>query len=272
MTVSCGVTRVARCEGCGALWLDAITCSTLDRFGLDDAARSLATAPVAPRRAVHSPFREPCERGASVRACPVCLRELRSLFMHDANVTIRVCEHGALIDRDDVVPFLLASDIRRTLAEMSPPLREATPHRKLALRPTLPGGLLLRLGAVALALSLAVPAISVNVLWSRSEFHGFVGFVFGPLVALENPELAAPVVANFFAIALLFLSRRMRRRSTTLFSLVFGTGAFFAVRYGLEHGDEVLEGFWIWCIALALFALGAGMRAMCRATRRRATS
>jgi hypothetical protein len=263
MTVSRGATRVARCEGCGALWLDAITCSTLERVGLDDAARSLATSPVVPRRAIRSPFREPCERGASVRDCPVCLRELRSLFMHDADVTIRVCEHGALIDRGDVAPFLLASDIRRTLAECSSSTPPGSPsqRRTLQLRPSQPGGLLLRFGAATFALSLVVPAVKVAFLWSKSVVFGIFGLAFGPLVALEHPTLAIPVIGNFLVLALLIFSRRMSAASMLCFSLLFGAGVLCCMGFGVAGDEEVLAGYWLWCGALLLFALGTGVRA-----------
>lgn len=264
MTISFGPNRVARCDGCGALWLDAASCRALVETDLDPAARSLATGPRTPRRAVRGPFRDACENGASTRACPVCLRELTSLYVRDADVRVGSCEHGVLIAEQDVAAFLLASDIRRTLAEVEPPQIPGLPRP--GDRGPLPGGMWLRFGAALFLLSLAVPAAHVSVLWSKSHVVGLFGAVFGPLVAIEHPLLALPVIANFVALSLLVVSRRLSASAGAVVSTIFGAGAFCTVCFGLGGEVEVLPGYWMWCVALVLFAVGTWVRSAWAAT------
>jgi hypothetical protein len=252
MTASPGATSVARCDDCGALWLDSTTCGALATVGLDDAARSLATsAAYAPRRALRSPFRERSGRSPTWD-CPVCRCELSLHYVHDADVTVGRCDHGVLVARDDVAAFLLASDIRRTLDELAQTRRPIAGPR--------PGGVLLRIGAACFVLALVLPAVNVQILFSRSDVVGVLGAIFGPLVALEHPLLLVPVLANYLALGFPFFSRKLSQPAAAIFASVFAIGAACSTLFGMSGEVGILAGYWSWCVALGLLALGAAVR------------
>lgn len=254
MTVASGAMHVARCEACGALWLDANALTALETVGLDGAARRLA-ADALLRRDLRGPYREACARGTAVRGCPVCHAELELRYLIHADVTIRACEHGTFVERDHVVRFLLAS-VRR--AVVKPVTSVAEPRHPF--RSPRPGGLWLRLGAGAFVVSLMLPAMAD--LGTSDVRYGIACLAFGPFAVIVSPAFALPVMANVFALALLIGSRRMSAGVNGLFAVVFASGVAFASGFAVLGDAHTLVGYWVWVAALLFLAVGTGVRAV----------
>jgi hypothetical protein len=253
MTTFLGRAPVSRCDGCGSVWLEAPCRTVLATVGLDEGARALALRGSHPQRhRVRSPYRAAREHSGATLACPLCRRALRAEYVHDADVTVHACEHGVLVAREQVAAFLLASDIRRSIVEVARD-RASAPVAPVARRP---GGILLRIGAAIFVVSLVLPAVSIDVVLA----FGYAAALYGPLFAWELPVLAAPVLANLLALVLLVVPRRIQAGWAALFAGVFTVGTLCAVFFGLSGMMHTHFGYWVWCLALALLAIGTALR------------